>query len=115
MRNCIKHLLIHLFLGIYTTIMKDHERLEAELDAIKKRNAHVEVEKAWETSMFRRFVIAIFIYVTTCITLNLNGDVHSLKNALIPAVAYFLSTLSIPFAKKWWMQWWLSKYEKSSK
>ena len=35
--------------------MKD---IEAELAAIKERNKRVEADKAWETSTFRRLLIA---------------------------------------------------------
>ena len=37
--------------------------IESELEAIKIRNAKVEADKAWETSLFRKCLIAILTYI----------------------------------------------------
>jgi len=37
--------------------------LEKEIKEIKKRNKKVEMEKAWETSIFRKVIIAILTYL----------------------------------------------------
>jgi len=60
------------------------EELKKEIDEIKSRNKRVEADKAWETSG------------TTFV------------NAIVPTIGFFLSTLTIP----WFKSWWLRNYEK---
>lgn len=78
--------------------------IEATLKAIADRNMRVESDKAWETSVFRRLCLCIVIYSTAVITLYLAGDVHNFTNAIVPPVAYYLSTLTLPTVKDWWIR-----------
>ncbi len=41
--------------------------LEKEIDLIKERNKRVELDKAWETSLFRVGFISLITYVITAI------------------------------------------------
>ncbi len=74
-----------------------------ELEGIKTRNARVEADKAWEVSVVRRIIISIFIYFVVVIFLKLIEVPYAWSNALVPAVAYFLSTFSLSFLKEWWI------------
>ena len=42
--------------------MTNIEKLEKEIQELKKRNKKVELDKAWETSLFRKISIAILTY-----------------------------------------------------
>lgn len=83
--------------------------LESEIEDIKERNKRVEVDKAWETSLFRKVLITAFTYIITAIVFYLLGVDNYLASALIPTIGYFLSVQSLPFIKKWW----IDKYYKS--
>lgn len=76
--------------------------LEAEIETIKERNRKVEADKAWETSWTRRLFIGAVTYIVAGIWLVWIHDVNPWLKALVPTAGYVLSTLSLPFIKKWW-------------
>ncbi|MCP4647378.1 MAG: hypothetical protein GY852_06535 [bacterium] len=69
---------------------------------IKDRNARVEADKAWETSKTRRGIIAVFTYLVVVLFLVSIDAPNPWMTALVPAGAYVLSTLTLPFIKNWW-------------
>ncbi|MFH1224256.1 MAG: hypothetical protein V1676_00450 [Candidatus Diapherotrites archaeon] len=73
-----------------------------KISAILSRNARVERDKAWEVSKTRRAIIAVATYLVILYFLLLINAPNPYTNALVPAAAYLLSTLSLPFIKKWW-------------
>lgn len=77
---------------------------ESEIKRIHERNAHVEENKAWETSLVRRGCIATMTYVCALIFIQINGFDHAALQALIPTGGYALSTMSLPSLKKLWMK-----------
>ncbi|NYZ74652.1 hypothetical protein H0O03_00080 [Candidatus Micrarchaeota archaeon] len=80
--------------------MKQHAAVKKILD----RNARVEADKAWETSKTRRALIAGATYLVVVLFLHLINAPNPWLNALVPACAYILSTLTLPFVKKWWLE-----------
>lgn len=78
--------------------------IEARLVAIEKRNARVEADKAWETSFARRGLLALFTYLAIGIYFSAIGVPNPWLNAIVPAVAFMLSTLTLPFFKRMWME-----------
>ena len=76
--------------------------IEKEIVEIKERNSRVEIDKAWERSWTRRLFIAAATYVIAGIWLVMIEDSFPWPKAFVPAVGYLLSTLSLPFVKKWW-------------
>jgi preprotein translocase subunit SecF len=78
-------------------------KLRTEIQKIKARNIKVEADKAWETSITRKVILIILTYVVIVITLFTLGLPNPFANAIIPTLAFFLSTLTIPFFKKWWI------------
>jgi len=80
------------------------EQLENEIEKIKLRNKRVETEKAWETSWTRRLMIAVLTYMVISILFIFLGIANPLKNAVVPSIAFILSTLSGPFIKKLWLK-----------
>lgn len=83
--------------------MGDLEEVKKEINEIKSRNLKVEADKAWETSNFRKVTITILTYLLASLVLFVVGVKDYFLGALIPAIGYFLSTLSLPFIKRWWV------------
>lgn len=83
--------------------METIEKLQFEIEEIKKRNRRVESDKAWETSWTRKIVILILTYIVVAIVFFFAQLPKPFVNAIIPVVAFALSTLTIPFFKKWWL------------
>ncbi len=87
--------------------MKIDEKLaniEKQVNQIGERNKKVENDKAWEVSGFRKLVIFVLTYIIASIWLVLINDTFPLLKALVPALGWMLSTLSLPFIKKWWIK-----------
>lgn len=80
------------------------QKLEQEIELIKQRNLKVEADKAWEISLFRKVSIATATYIVAAIAMYFIGVTNYLGNALIPTIGYVLSTLSLPFVKRWWVR-----------
>jgi hypothetical protein len=78
-------------------------RLEEEIMQIKSRNVRVEGDKAWETSCFRMIIIAAATYILAALVFWLIGVEHFLLNAVVPTLAYAVSSQSLPLIKKWWL------------
>jgi len=81
------------------------DNIEKKLAKIEERNARVEGDKAWETSWARRIFIGIVTYVVAGIWLVLITETGPWLKALVPAGGYILSTLTIPFLKRWWLRY----------
>ncbi|HLC48086.1 MAG TPA: hypothetical protein VJI13_03340 [Candidatus Norongarragalinales archaeon] len=80
-------------------------RLEKEIREIKHRNLRVEADKAWETSITRRVLLAVFTYLAIGAYLQAIMLPDPWLNAIVPSVAFMLSTLTLPFFKKLWLDW----------
>ncbi len=80
------------------------QEIEKEIDLIKKRNEKVELDKKWETSYTRRGLLILFTYLAIGIYLNAINVANPWLNAIVPAVAFLLSTLTMPFFKKLWLK-----------
>ena len=77
------------------------QKVEQELYAIRERNARVEADKAWETSLFRMLSLGVITYLVAAALLYLIDVSHFLFAALVPAVGFMLSVQSLPFLKRW--------------
>jgi hypothetical protein len=75
-----------------------------ELESIKERNRRVEADKAWELSKLRRALLAIMTYLVIVVFLISIGAPNPLLNAFVPTVGFILSTLTLPFVKKLWLE-----------
>lgn len=76
--------------------------IEERLTDIEKRNMRVESDKAWETSWTRRVSIFVLTYIVIAAYLIIVVHIDPWINALVPAIGFFLSTLTISFLKKQW-------------
>lgn len=84
--------------------MPTTEELQQQINEIKERNQKVEADKAWETSWTRRIIIFIFTYLVITIFFYFANLPNPFANAVVPALAFVISTLSIPLFKKWWLK-----------
>ncbi len=73
-----------------------------DIKKILERNHRVEIDKAWETSFTRRAIIAIITYIVATMWMFVIDNDKPFLNALVPFGGYLFSTLSLPFAKKFW-------------
>jgi len=85
--------------------MSSLKELEERIRKIEERNKKVEKDKAWETSLTRKILIAIATYIVISLFLWIANIPMPLENAIVPTVAFFLSTLTIPFFKKMWLKY----------
>jgi len=77
-------------------------KLEREIVAIKRRNERVEADKAWETSMTRRILVAVLTYLSLALTMWAIGIERPFVNAIVPTGGFILSTLSLAYFRKIW-------------
>lgn len=80
------------------------KKLEDEVAEIKERNFRVEKDKKWETSLFRKILIAILTYVVVVLFFYFAELPRPFINAIVPTLGFVLSTLSISFIKKIWLK-----------
>jgi hypothetical protein len=71
------------------------EELENRIKVLEERNNRVEKIKAWETSWQRKIVIFVLTYFIIATFLNLNKNNSPWLTALIPAIGFFLSTITL--------------------
>ncbi len=80
------------------------KNIDEKIEAIFERNKRVEADKAWETSLTRHAFLFLITYVTATFLLwSVNADWFFLQG-LVPALAYLLSTWTLPPLKKLWIR-----------
>lgn len=80
------------------------EDLKEEIDEIKARNKRVEADKAWETSWMRKLLILTLTYLVVVIFLLVENFANPFVSAIVPTIGFFISTLTVPFVKDWWLK-----------
>lgn len=80
------------------------ENIEQRIQKIENRNEKVETDKAWETSWTRRILLTLFTYLAIGVYLWAIKIARPWLNAIVPAVAFMISTLTMPFFKKIWLK-----------
>jgi hypothetical protein len=78
--------------------------IEKEILLIKDRNKKVEADKAWETSLFRKILIAVLTYIVVVLFFLAAGLSRPFINPIVPTLGFVLSTLSLPIFKKIWIR-----------
>lgn len=84
--------------------MTELEQIQQDIIALKKRNRKVEADKAWETSLMRKGLIAILTYAVVVLFFYVANFERPFINAIIPTMGFILSTLSVPIVKKIWLE-----------
>ena len=78
--------------------------LELEIKKLKQRNKHVEQAKAWETSLTRKLLICGLTYIVIVLFFYSASLPKPFINSIVPTLGFFLSTLTMPKAKSYWIQ-----------
>ena len=76
--------------------------VEKRLGFIELRNKRVELDKAWETSLFRKVIIAGLTYVVIVLFFVFAGLPKPFVNSIVPACGFVISTLSLGLFRKVW-------------
>ena len=84
--------------------MADSSSFQNRLKNIEERNKKVEIDKSWEISWTRKGLLSLFTYLAIGIYLRAINIEKPWLNAIVPSVAFMLSTLTMPFFKKIWMK-----------
>lgn len=79
--------------------------IKQEIEKIRQRNLRVETDKAWETSITRKIIIFLATYLVIALFLLVSKIPDPWLNALIPSIAFLLSTLTLPFFKDLWKKY----------
>jgi len=80
------------------------DSIKDKIEAINQRNSRVETDKAWETSWTRKIIIAILTYIVIVVFFYFAGLPKPFTNSIVPALAFALSTLTLPVFKKIWLK-----------
>ena len=80
------------------------DELAKEIKLIKERNKRVETDKVWETSWTRRILLALFTYLAIGLYLHAINISNPWLNAIVPAIGFLLSSLTLPYFKKYWLK-----------
>ena len=79
--------------------------IKKEIEIIKQRNKRVEADKAWETSLARKIIIAVLTYIVIVVFFYFAGLPKPFTNSIVPTLAFILSTLTLPFFKRLWLDY----------
>jgi len=85
--------------------MNKLQELEKRVEIIEKRNKRVELDKAWETSNTRKFLLIVFTYFAIIFYIKFILKIDPWLNAIIPTAGFLLSTLTLPFFKNLWQKY----------
>jgi len=80
------------------------ENLEQRIQKIEDRNDKVEGDKAWEISWTRKILLMFFTYLAIGAYLWVINVKRPWLNAIVPAVAFMISNLTMPFFKRVWLR-----------
>ncbi len=84
--------------------MDKNNTIETALKALQERNERVEADKAWETSITRKMLIALVTYIVIVLFFFAAGLPKPFVNAVVPTTGYILSTLTVEIAKRAWLK-----------
>jgi hypothetical protein len=77
--------------------------VQKRIQAIEQRNKKVELDKAWETSWARTIILACLTYTTIVLFFLAAQLPKPFINSIVPTTGFVISTLSLPFFKKAWL------------
>ena len=84
--------------------MDELKQIKKDITEIKERNTRVEKDKAWEMSSFRKVLISILTYIVIVLFFLFARLPKPFLGAIVPTIGFVLSTLSIPYFKKFWIK-----------
>lgn len=80
------------------------DKLNQQLKEVQNRNKRVEIDKAWETSLTRRLIIVLLTYFVMVLFFFFARLPKPFINAIVPAVAFVISTMTIDAVKRIWIR-----------
>ena len=80
------------------------DKIQKQIKELQTRNKKFEIDKAWETSYTRRALLMLFTYLAIGVYLKAINVSQPWLNAIVPAVGFMLSTLTLPIFKKIWLR-----------
>ena len=83
--------------------MRNFKELESKIKELDDRNRKVEYDKSWELSYSRKLLLMLFTYLAIGFYLQAVNIESPWLNAIVPSVAFMLSTLTLPYFKKLWL------------
>ncbi len=83
--------------------MNELEQIQKDIQQLNARNARVELDKAWETSGFRKVLIAVLTYIVVLVFLVSMDFPRPFLSSIVPALGFVLSTLTVGVVKRWWV------------
>jgi len=86
-------------------VKMNNKKLKQEINKIKKRNLRVEADKTWETSYFRKFLVALLTYIVIVSFFLVAELPKPYINSIIPTLGFLVSTLTVPVFKKFWKRY----------
>ncbi len=92
------------YFPFFVHTMTSLDELERRVVKIEQRNIFVEQNKAWETSVTRKILIALFTYLAIAFYFVYTLKSDPWLNAVVPTVGFLLSTLTLPYCKKLWVK-----------
>lgn len=84
--------------------MPTPDELQQQINDITERNRRVEADKAWETSWARRLLILLLTYLVIVVFFLIAKLPKPFLNAIVPAAAFILSTLTLSLFKQTWLK-----------
>ena len=85
--------------------MEEIEEIKKKISLLEERNKRVEKDKEWEKSYTRRILLILFTYLAIGFYMQAININYAWLNAIVPAVGFLLSTLTLPFFKKLWLSY----------
>lgn len=79
--------------------------LESRITKLEQRNARVDLDKKWEVSFARRVLLMLFTYVAVSQYFVAIDISQPYLNAVVPTLAFLLSTLALPYFKQLWIRY----------
>ena len=83
--------------------------IQNEILEIKARNKRVEADKAWETSFTRKIIVAVLTYLVVVLFFFVMGLERPWPNAIVPTLAFIISTTTLPLFKNLWIRFFYNK------
>lgn len=78
--------------------------LEHELEFTRNQKRELQLHLAWDRSWTKIVLLTVVTYIVIAFVFYCIGSKKYFVNAIIPSVAYFISTRSLSFVKKIWLQ-----------
>ncbi len=85
--------------------MSEIEEIKNKISFLEERNKRVEKDKEWEKSYTRRILLILFTYLAIGFYMQAININNAWLNAIVPAVGFLLSTLTLPFFKNLWLKY----------